>query len=142
MFDEIIKLKEEFDAKVEAVGQEAICNEIRKQLLELPDGVAAVRWQQYTPYFNDGEACTFRVHDPEFKLTDEFVKSSGKDLVSDYDDLWYDSWSISYNEMDACTGLSKFIQGIPEEVMEAAFGDHVEIEVSRTGFTVDEVSHD
>jgi hypothetical protein len=31
-------------------------------VLDLP-GVEAVRWQQYTPYFNDGEPCEFNVYD-------------------------------------------------------------------------------
>ena len=25
--------------------------------------IAALRWRQYTPYFNDGEPCTFSVND-------------------------------------------------------------------------------
>lgn len=29
----------------------------------IPAGFA-VQWTQYTPYFNDGEACTFSVHEP------------------------------------------------------------------------------
>lgn len=55
--------------------------------------VVAVRWTQYTPYFNDGEACTFDVNDARTKLidTDEedgeyedgFIDSSG-DWPDDY----------------------------------------------------------
>ncbi|WP_074344742.1 hypothetical protein [Mycobacteroides abscessus] len=55
--------------------------------------VVSVRWTQYTPYFNDGDACTFSVHEARTKLvdTDEdagdyedgFISSSG-DWPSDY----------------------------------------------------------
>ncbi len=49
--------------------------------------VVAVRWTQYTPYFNDGDACTFDVYEARTKLTDTpeeagdyedgFITSSG-----------------------------------------------------------------
>lgn len=36
-------------------------------LLAFPE-VEAVRWEQYTPYFNDGDACEFRIYDASVKL--------------------------------------------------------------------------
>jgi len=36
-------------------------------VLALP-GVDAVQWEQYTPYFNDGDVCVFSVHEPEFRM--------------------------------------------------------------------------
>lgn len=37
-------------------------------LLALP-GVEAIRWRQYTPFFNDGEQCVFSVDDWFVKLS-------------------------------------------------------------------------
>lgn len=34
------------------------------------DAVEAIRWTQYTPYFNDGEACEFSVHEPYIRFVD------------------------------------------------------------------------
>lgn len=34
--------------------------------------VAAVRWTQYTPYFNDGDVCEFSVNSPEFYSQEDF----------------------------------------------------------------------
>lgn len=37
---------------------------------EAPE-ISAVSWTQGTPGFNDGEPCTFSIHEPEFYLDDE-----------------------------------------------------------------------
>ena len=42
-----------------------------KLLFENYPDVEAVRWTQYTPYFNDGDTCTFSVHDGYVKLKDQ-----------------------------------------------------------------------
>jgi hypothetical protein len=31
-------------------------------------GVHGIRWTQYTPYFNDGDACEFSAHDPDLEI--------------------------------------------------------------------------
>lgn len=49
--------------------------------------VAAVVWKQYTPYFNDGDACEFSVHPACFLSKEDFEKIEEIDL---YD---YNSWS-------------------------------------------------
>lgn len=47
-----------------------------EELLEKLDAVFAfpevdaIRWPQFTPYFNDGDACEFSVHDPLLRLVD------------------------------------------------------------------------
>lgn len=51
------------------------------------EGVEAVRWRQYTPYFNDGEACYFSAY-----MDENVVKIAGLEATeedSDDDDL---SW--------------------------------------------------
>lgn len=47
-------------------------------LLAYPE-VEAVRWEQYTPYFNDGDVCEFGVREPRIKFV-------GEDAGGDYDD--------------------------------------------------------
>lgn len=41
-------------------------NEIIKLFFEECPKVQAVVWSQYTPYFNDGDECIFRVNEPSF----------------------------------------------------------------------------
>jgi hypothetical protein len=157
---------------------EAAVKELVAPLFEFP--VEAVRWTQYTPYFNDGDPCEFGVHEP-------YVKITGLDDEGDYGDGFIDSWSLTYRLApfpeggyrnrsaaeidkyrrqheerrqealqnlpegftadsmqtfaDAMTEVSKTLQAATD-FMEAAFGDHVQITVTRNGIEVDEYSHD
>lgn len=53
------------------------------QLFQFPE-VVAVRWEQYTPYFNDGDACEFTAHDARVKLV------GAADDAGDYEDGFVD----------------------------------------------------
>ncbi|UDL15848.1 hypothetical protein QEH42_gp057 [Microbacterium phage Pumpernickel] len=44
-------------------------------VLALP-GVAGVIWEQYTPYFNDGEPCEFSVNEPRIVFEDDVPDGS------------------------------------------------------------------
>ena len=100
-----------------------------------------VEWDQYTPYFNDGEACTFSVHDPYvIKTTTEEADSDGSrrregsvNLTSSYADKG-DKWT-----QDLVEGLTKKAHKalaaawgeLPEDMLEAAFGDHAKIVIRK-----------
>ena len=36
------------------------------------DGVESIVWDQYTPYFNDGDPCEFIIYDVQVKLSEKF----------------------------------------------------------------------
>lgn len=55
--------------------------------------VVGFQWQQYTPYFNDGDECTFRVCDVYMKLKGYGLGSKKTDDDDDYSD---------YNHMLYC----------------------------------------
>lgn len=57
-FDRVAERQEEF--KKEAI--DIIGLELRQFLLDHPD-IDKLAWHQYTPYFNDGDECIFRVFD-------------------------------------------------------------------------------
>lgn len=108
-----------------------------------PD-VEIISWRQYTPYFNDGEACEFGVYEPEFFFEGEWDENER------YNE-GHSSWSFSRGaETDSrfsaqlkadWNGISDLIQG-DEDSMLAIFGDHVTVTVTRDGITVDEYDHD
>lgn len=54
------------------------------RVLELP-GVAGVVWEQYTPYFNDGEPCVFTVWEPRIVFEAE-ISSTEEDDIFKYVD--------------------------------------------------------
>lgn len=133
------------------------------------EGVESVRWEQYTPYFNDGDACEFGVHEPSVKLV-------GNDEGGDYDDGFlnsFDAWPpVKEGYRDAATGkwvpgvyAPIEIDGVDPAVIEAArtalaafgsvleggahfillqsvFGDPSQITATRAGFSVESYEHD
>lgn len=119
-------------------------------LFEKSDKIESMGWRQYTPYFNDGDSCSFSVHEPD--------QINGED---DSDIEWYD-WRVSYYlkenrykteiegnskiDIDACAAFLEFkelIESIPDDVLEDLFGDHVLVTVNRNGeVETEEYDHD
>ena len=109
---------------------------------------------QYTPYFNDGDACTFRVGDIVFSNIDP----SDVDLIRwgeyDGDDesvFVYPTWSKEEREKVPLTDEQKAIldsfvdvcsSGAFEDVMLLTFEDHVRVVGTKDGFEVEEYEHD
>lgn len=107
--------------------------------------VEAVRWRQYTPYFNDGDACVFGLHGVYAQI------DGAKALDSEEDDRFFDDYTLK--------GDGKYGPSLPavgealgqlegklsewEEMLATAFGDHAEVVIERDGLvTVDEYHHD
>jgi hypothetical protein len=115
--------------------------------------VSSVVWTQYTPYFNDGDTCEFGVHEPELKLTREFVDGNPDAIksllryqtVDDLVESKYHYGDASAHKLPSIepdfAELLRPIFGL-SELMEQVFGDHVKVVVTREGFQVDEYQHD
>ncbi|MGW4240884.1 hypothetical protein [Nocardia sp. NPDC004722] len=134
--------------------------------------VEAIRWHQYTPYFNDGDAC-------EFGFGDVLVKWVGQDNGGDYGDGFFSTsgdfppgyWDTHYRpwvrrEHDLLPGcfedmvygpagtqrndiklahknLSRLIHSCAfEDQMRESFGDPGEITATRDGFHVEFYEHE
>lgn len=115
--------------------------------------ITKIRWSQYTPYFNDGSPCHFRVHEPEFAFTESFVDS--------ITELKYEKYVCEndggfYNVYSSGRGTPEFLKKLGvaqdnfyslleelEEALEDVFGDHAEVVVKSDGtFQVDRIDHD
>lgn len=113
-------------------------------VLAIP-GVDSIRWRQYTPYFNDGEPC-------EFSVGELMVKLDGVDDGGDYDDGYYDSWSLGYYvkngdlTVEIPKGLEdamgKWASAHFERVALKNFGDHATVTATKEGFSVEYYEHD
>lgn len=105
--------------------------------------VEQIQWVQYTPYFNDGEACVFRVCDPNYKIPDVSEKEDDEDDNGGFSD--------GYDIKDPVLkkAMSKFESSFEqlEEILEEVFGDHQQItaKVNKKGevtFTAEDYEHD
>src|ERR1700735_4238981 len=101
MFEELKKVSkesEEMAAKLRKTAQDMVAPAIKKAFLELVadvPSVEAIRWAQYIPGFNDGDACVFSVSDVYVKITgydkdDEgdgfvYIGNSVKNFLGEHD---------------------------------------------------------
>jgi hypothetical protein len=71
LFDELKEMKAAYDRKLQDEGQAAV-KDAFKDLFDKFTEIRSVVWSQYTPYFNDGDTCTFSVHEFDVNIgTDE-----------------------------------------------------------------------
>lgn len=129
------KLIEAHQEKVKEAGQPAIEEGLREFFAANPK-IEAIRWTQYTPHFNDGEACTFSVHEP-------YIKIQGAEIDEDDDE---DGDGFQYNAPpdleDAFSKLTDDLMNLEDE-LEIVFGDHARITVTRAGeVEIEEYEHD
>ena len=136
-----------------------------KVFFEEAPRVYMVGWTQYTPYFNDGDACVFSVHDIHI-LTFNDYREYREDLDEDDDFYpenyiwdWPCVWSMGQGWMgehpnrervwreewaDIGPALEKLEECFQtaDSVLEAAFGDHSQIFATRENVRVEEYQHD
>lgn len=152
-FQEIITLREQLNAKLKDFGQEAFTEGFAPFFAANPQ-VEGVTWTQYTPYFNDGDACEFSVHEPCLILNEQtarVINPDGDFDEYDADDFSgygnprrFESWDLRETTFNLeKIGFDAVWSQIPSEVFESVFGDHVEVRIMRDGtVTVEEYSHD
>lgn len=123
-----------------------------KPLFEKHPKITSVSWTQYTPYFNDGDECTFSTNI-------DYGKVNG---LNEYDDDAID-WRIKYYlsgdekyenileenpniDLELYHGYEEFkalLRSIPDDFYKSLFGDHVEITINSDGSVeVEEYEHD
>lgn len=117
--------------------------------------VAAVRWYQYTPYFNDGEPCLFGLGEISIKLTPE---ARTDELDEDDDEEFLETYSLSrYRDGTYASGrvgrlgfeeLYPLVEKLEgnfshfETFLEETFGDHAVVTATPEGFDVEFYEHD
>lgn len=125
-------------AKARADAREAAKNlfaEGAKTLFEKYPELEGFTWNQYTPYFNDGDACEFGVN--SYSL----YTWGGRDAKSPDDDEYemYEEEEYYYGETKDTplalrwTDIRDFIEAFDEGDMKELFGDHKTVKVYRTG---------
>ena len=161
-FDKLISDQAELQRKFQEQAQ-TLFKDITKEFFAKNPGVTAIVWTQYTPYFNDGDTCEFRVNDatftnapdPENIRWDEYEgdeegvwAATNVKYVLESDRDWYKATAEAIRkaggvDVASCDMMSKAIcSSEMEDVMLAMFGDHSKIIATRDGFEVEEFDHD
>lgn len=168
--DAMIAEFEQMRKEMQEKFQEAFHSMISKFWEENPK-IHCMTWVQYTPYFNDGEPCRFRMGDI-WIMTKE-VYDLYKEERNPYAEEWniierdYDTdrkneyktntWklvdifgedeekielSITLEEAQKAWEMVKVFQKIPDEVFLMMFGDHQHVVATKDGFEVEEYEHE
>jgi hypothetical protein len=133
------------------IGRQAF-DDGAKSLFEAHPVLKSFGWNQYTPYFNDGDACTFSAETDYPKIA--FTSATESEDDDDEEDDECDEWS-SYNarkkqeagetltaEESAGLAVLQFLQLFDDDTYEEMFEDHMSVTVTRDGTTTEEYSHD
>jgi predicted SnoaL-like aldol condensation-catalyzing enzyme len=142
-------------------GKEAV-KELFSEFFGANPEIQAVRWRQYTPYFNDGEPCEFSIHEmyakPAKAVTagtgtpvDDDGSNGGEDEDLDDEDEedgdYKDGFIANYDDnfpkksKPTFQALERAANEL-EEVLRLVFGDHVQVIATREGFEVEEYEHE
>lgn len=115
--------------------------------------VKCMIWTQYTPYFNDGEPCTFSVHSdypsrarmPMPGDVDSWTVVAGSvppgDPTPYKDDAdFFDGWEYRDERADEAqeTAMEEFLSGLPDDLMARVLGDGVRVFVWEGGILADD----
>lgn len=118
--------------------------------------VESFGWNQYTPYFNDGDTCIFSANTDYLTINGEYVDDSnwvGSTIVTNWgtynrETKTYEGKVEIPNENhdkeleDAADEIRNFLNTFNDDFYMEKFGDHTEITVSAEGIEVDEYDHD
>lgn len=118
------------------------------------DGVEAVSWYQYIPYFNDGDPC-------EFSVGEMAVKMAGQETSSDDVSYWCgeETGFVSLYDMVSYTRPGRLVRDeykdvVPvfedlsehlssfEDFLHDSFGDHSTVTATADGFHREHYDHD
>jgi hypothetical protein len=104
------------------------------------------RWTQYTPYFNDGDECSFGVNSDYVDINDTEETSTAEETgfcINPEETRWsHRKYGREPNPNKAAVAIGKLLRGLGDEALRAMFGDHVEITVTRNQVKVERFDHD
>ena len=121
-----------------------ICQEIFQAYPEL----VAMQWNQYTPYFNDGDTCEFSVNDITILISK--CGDGSCDKIEEGTQLYeYDDTSLY--EIEEYLGRDSKFQSVVKfqkilcknsDTLQDIFGDHCMVTITREGVTTVDYEHE
>jgi hypothetical protein len=115
---------------------------IWKEFFKLHPNIKGIKWEQYTPYFNDGEECTFRVGYFEVSASEQFVESEVNDTFTPEDIKDTEGWDCVSSLDGKLYKTIEELKAIPDELFRTAFGDHAQIIVTPKKIVVKKYDHE
>lgn len=155
--EDLKQMMADAEARLKSEGQAAL-HEAFAELFDANQQLKAVTWLQYTDYFNDGDPCTFSVHDFEARLDLSWLSQDGREA---FDDAGYYASDDAFGYGDNChlhrlqrarlalehhttcrNAITNIYRAAPSGLMLSVFGDHAQVTATRDGFNVEHCDHD
>jgi hypothetical protein len=139
----IKKLQDEAKKQVANLFKEA-ANDLFKENPQLID----FGWEQYTPYFNDGDECIFRTSSgyPRINGYDNNTGDFDEECYTSNGELLPDQTKYPKLTDKQKEALEKkvinFLNNFEDDDYKSMFGDHQQIVVTREGIEVTDYEHD
>lgn len=151
------KQKEISDLKKQMITESnSIFTDLTKEFFDENPELKSFGWNQYTPYFNDGDTCEFSANTDYIYINGEHVDDCdwinektvtnwGKwnNTTKVYEgrvEIDNDKWNKSLS--DITTEIKDFLGHFEDDFFISQFGDHSEITVTREGIDISDYEHD
>ena len=119
-------------AKLNAEVKEASVNALNEGFEDIFNAfptLTSFSWNQYTPYWNDGDECTFRVN--EYSVFPRFTDEPA-DSEEDYQDAGeFNEDGASPEHNKAFKQIRELIGAIDEDTMKSVYDNHVTVVISK-----------
>lgn len=154
--EKLAALKEDYKKTAEAMFHEGV-----KELFELHPSLDSFGFTAYSPYFNDGEECTFSAYidypyingynDDERSMEKHFEPREGDSNIWDKVGKW--KYSNNYKDREWVDGdpvidamvkdVKEFLKSFDDDVWHDLVGNHVIVRISKDGIETEDYSdHD
>ncbi len=145
--------------QIEKIASDAF-KEMTTEFFESHPDIVSFGWTQYTPYWNDGDTCTFSANTEypivAFKAKDgkiirydenNGVLQEANTAVVDDDIEFSEDDELEMEPYDKeiskhAKAVSKFLSAFDEDDLETMFGDHVEVTVTPKKVDTSEYEHE
>ena len=146
--EQIKKDIEKLQSELHKKGEKYFREETKAIFASYPE-MQSFSWRQYTPYFNDGDACTFSCHGADYvdinqhganpeQEDDDFEPSA------DLEEIYLErapGKKAPWHER-AAYEICELIGFVGEDVMLKMFGDHCKVIVGRKKTVVEDYEHE
>jgi len=126
LLEALVEAQNSYLEKLRNTGEDAL-KEAFKEIFDKHPSIYSISWKQYTPYFNDGDPCYFRVGEWDIEWADS---EEDEELTED------DDQDKVIADVDGLFSL------LSDDLLESVLGDHIRVVVTAEGISVDEYDHD
>jgi hypothetical protein len=133
-----------------------IFDDFRNYIFDKYSKLESFGWNQYTPYFNDGETCVFYANTDYIKINDEWVDNCN--WSSEVNIINWGTWNSETKSYvgrvdepnpdydvelsNACSEIIEFLNNFDNDFYLDKFGDHAEITVTKNKIDISDCDHE